>query len=132
MSSKKILIIDDDPDFVESIKVILEAKGYKVSSARDREEGLEKTGQVMPDLIIMDVMMEKMCDGFDLTRKLKTDEKYKDIPILMITSIAEKTGFEFSSACGDETWLPVDDYVEKPIKPDELITIAEKLLSRSK
>ena len=128
MSAKKILIIDDDVDFVESTRVILEAKGYKVSSAGNRDEGFEKVKQISPDLILMDVMMEKMSDGFDLTRKLKSEEKYKDIPILMLTSIGEKTGFEFSDVAGDKTWLPVDDYAEKPIAPDKLIDKLEKLL----
>jgi len=107
MSAKKILIIDDDVDFVESTRVILEAKGYKVSSAGNRDEGFEKVKQISPDLILMDVMMEKMSDGFDLTRKLKSEEKYKDIPILMLTAIGEKTGFGFSDVAGDKIWLPV-------------------------
>ncbi len=128
MGAKKILIIDDDADFVESTKVVLEAKGYKVSSAGNKEEGLEKVKQISPDLILMDVMMEKMSDGFDLSRKLKSEEKYKDIPILMITAIGEKTGFGFSDVAGDKTWLPVDDYVEKPISPEKLIAKLEKLL----
>ena len=128
MSAKKILIIDDDVDFVESTRVVLEAKGYKVSSAGNREAGFEKVKQISPDLILMDVMMEKMSDGFDLTRKLKSEEEYKDIPILMLTSIGEKTGFGFSDVAGDKTWLPVDDYAEKPIAPDKLIAKLEKLL----
>jgi CheY-like chemotaxis protein len=130
MSNKKILIIDDDVDFIESTKIVLETKNYKVFSAKDKEEGLEKIEEIIPDLIIMDVMMKKMCDGFDLSRKLKTDEKYKNIPILMLTAIGEKTGFEFSTACGDEAWLPVNDYVEKPLKPEELLARIEKLLSK--
>jgi len=129
MSVKKILIIDDDVDFVESTRIILEAKGYNLSSAGNREEGFEKVKQISPDLILMDVMMEKMSDGFDLTRKLKSEEKYKDIPILMLTAIGEKTGFGFSDVAGDKTWLPVDDYMEKPVAPEKLAAKVEKLLS---
>lgn len=130
MTDKKIVIIDDDDDFVESTKVVLEAKGYNVFSAGNKQGGLERIEQNTPDLIIMDVMLEKMCDGFDLTRKLKSDEKYKKIPILMVTAVGDKTGFKFSAAAGDETWLPVDDYAEKPIEPEELISRVEKLLSK--
>lgn len=130
MTNKKIIIIDDDDDFVESTKVVLEAKGYNVFSAGNKQEGLERIEQNTPDLIIMDVMLEKMCDGFDLTRELKSDEKYKKIPILMVTAVGNKTGFKFSAVAGDETWLPVDDYAEKPIKPEELISRVEKLLSK--
>lgn len=128
MENKKILIIDDDPDFTESIRTVLETKGYKVYSAENKDEGFKNIEGILPDLIIMDVMLEKMSDGFDLSRKLKSDEKYKKIPILVLTAIGERTGFQFSAA-GDKAWLPIDDYAEKPIKPDELISKVEKLLS---
>ncbi len=130
MSSKKIIIIDDDEDIVESTKIVLQAKGYKVFSAANRQSALSQIKEVMPDLIIMDVMLEKMSDGFDLSRELKSDEKYKKIPVLMITSIGDKTGFRFSEGAGDKVWLPVDDYAEKPLKPEELISRIEKLLSK--
>jgi DNA-binding response OmpR family regulator len=129
MSHKKILIIDDDPDMVESTKVVLEAKSYKVFSAANKQSALAQIKEIMPDLIIMDVMLEKMSDGFDLSRELKSDEKYNKIPLLMVTAIGEKTGFRFSEAAGDKAWLPVDDYAEKPLKPEELIFKVEKLLS---
>ncbi len=128
MSDKKILIIDDDADFVESIKVILEAKGYRVFSAVNIDDGLAQVKELMPDLIIMDVMLEKMSDGFDLSRKLKSDEKYNKIPLLMLTAIGDTTGFKFSDVAGDKAWLPVDDYAEKPLKPAELISRVERLI----
>ena len=130
MENKKILIIDDDLDFVTATGVLLEANGYKVFSANNKNDGMEKIEQVMPDLIIMDVMMHRMSDGFDLSRELKNDEKYKKIPILMLTAIGEKTGFNFSTVAGDKIWLPVDDYAEKPIKSEELIAKIEKLISK--
>ncbi len=130
MSHKKILIIDDDADLVESTKIVLQAKGYKVFSAEDKQSAMAQIKEVVPDLIIMDVMLEKMSDGFDLSRELKNDEKYKKIPVLMVTAIGDKTGFRFSEAAGDKVWLPVDDYAEKPLKPEELISKIEKLLSK--
>ena len=130
MENKKILIIDDDPDFVMATTVVLEAKSYKVFSAKDRKDGIEKVERVLPDLIIMDVMMEKMSDGFELAREIKNDGRYKKIPILMLTAVGEKTGFNFSKSAGDEAWLPVDDYAEKPVKPEELIAKIEKLILR--
>ncbi len=130
MSHKKILIIDDDADLVESTKIVLQAKGYKVFSAADKQSAMAQIKEVVPDLIIMDVMLEKMSDGFDLSRELKNDEKYKKIPVLMVTAIGDKTGFRFSEAAGDKVWLPVDDYAEKPLKPEELISKIEKLLSK--
>ncbi|MDP3790296.1 MAG: response regulator [Candidatus Omnitrophota bacterium] len=129
MNGKKILVIDDDADLVASIRVILESKGYKVVSAANKDEGLAKIKELMPDLIIMDVMLEKMSDGFDISRKLKSDEKYKKIPLLMLTAIGDTTGFKFSDVAGDKAWLPVDDYAEKPLKPEELISRVERLIS---
>src|SRR3989338_11664191 len=124
----KILIIDDDPDISEAIKVVLESKNYKVDNAGSGEEGLKKVKIDNPDLIILDIMMEKGDTGFDVARELKNDPSAKHIPILMLTAIKEKTGLDFKKEAGDETWLPVDDYVEKPLKPDQLIAKVEKLL----
>lgn len=128
--NNKVLIIDDDEDFIESTKVVLESKGYIICSALNKKEGLKRIEKDSPDMIIMDVMMDKMCDGFDLTREIKNNDKYKDIPILMLTAVEQKTGFKFSEAAGDDAWLPVDDFSTKPIKPEDLIAKVEKLLSK--
>ena len=132
MENKKILIVDDDLDLTQSMRITLEASGYTVFSAENKNEGIKKVESVSPDLIIMDVMMDKMSDGFELSRTLKSEEKYKKIPILMLTAIGEKTGFSFSGDGGDGAWLPVDDYAEKPIKIEELISKVNKLISKGK
>ena len=126
----KILIIDDDPDISEAIKVVLETKNYKVDNAGSGEEGLKKVKLDKPDLIILDVMMETGDKGFDVARDLKNNPDYKNIPILMLTAIKEKTGLDFKNEAGDEAWLPVDDYAEKPLRPDQLIAKVEKLLKQ--
>lgn len=126
----KILIIDDDADIVEAMKVVLEAKDYKVISAESGQEGMNKVKQDKPDLIILDVMMESADKGFDVARELKQDKDYKDIPIVMLTAIKEKTSFDFKTEAGDETWLPVDDYCDKPINPEELIKKVDSFLRR--
>lgn len=123
----KILIIDDDADIVESMRVVLESKNYDVVSASSGQEGLDKAKQENPDLIILDVMMPNM-DGFEMSRAIKGDPEHKNIPILMLTAIKEKSGLDFKKEAGDETWLPVDDYCEKPLDPQELIAKIEKLL----
>src|SRR3989338_3237914 len=117
----KILIIDDDPDIVEAMKIVLESKNYHVVVAENGEEGLKKVKINKPDLIILDVMMETGDKGFEVARIIKKDEGYKNIPILMLTAIKEKTGLDFKKEAGDEDWLPVDDYMDKPLKPEELI-----------
>lgn len=123
----KILIIDDDADIVESMRVVLESKNYDVISASSGQEGLDKAKQENPDLIILDVMMPNM-DGFEMSRAIKGDPEHKNIPILMLTAIKEKSGLDFKKEAGDTTWLPVDDYCEKPLDPQELIAKIEKLL----
>ena len=126
----KVLIIDDDPDIVEAMKVVLESKDYQVSSAKNGEEGLKKVRVQKPNLIILDVMMEAVDKGFEVARVLKNDKNYEHIPILMLTAIKERTGLDFKNEAGDEAWLPVDDYVEKPLKPDELILKVKRLLGK--
>ncbi len=128
MDEAKILIVDDDPDITEAMRVILENKNYVVSSAGGIDQAMECLEEDRPDLIILDVMMSTTQAGFILSRKLKADDKYKDIPILMLTSIKDKMGIDFKSAAGDESWLPVDEYLTKPVKPDVLIEKVGKLL----
>jgi len=128
---KKILIIEDDLDIVEAMKVILESKKYHVVSANDGKEGFEKAESEKPDLIITDVMMRHETEGFDVVQNLRRNEQTKYIPILMVTAITRKTGFSFSPETDGE-FLPVDDYVAKPVQPEDLLKRVEKLLNLSK
>ncbi len=125
----KVLIIDDDPDIVEAMKMVLEHNKYEIITADEGELGFQKAKDEMPDLIILDVMMATIDQGFHISYKLKQDEKLKSIPVLMITSISEKTKFKFDPK-RDEDFIPVDDYVEKPIRPNDLIAKVEKLLGK--
>lgn len=128
MSQENILIVDDDPDICEAMKIVLENKGYYVASARDSTEAMKHLESMKPDLIILDVMMNTLSEGFTFSRSLKKDAKYKDIPILMLTAVKDKTGIDFKPAAGDEVWLPVDEFLDKPVKPDVLIEKVEALL----
>lgn len=129
-NNPKILIIDDDPDIVEAMRVILESRDYQVTSAKNGEDGLKKTETERPDLIILDIMMETADKGFDVAREIKKDKNSKNIPIIMLTAIKERIGLDFKEEAGDETWLPVDDYVEKPLKAAELLTKVKLLLKK--
>jgi CheY-like chemotaxis protein len=131
MEKEKILIIDDDPDIVESMKVILENDGYRVDSALNSEEGLEKFIVFRPALVILDVMMESMDSGFSLARQLKKDPKFEKIPILMLTAAEEKTGLNFKAEAGDKDWLPVEGFLDKPVASDVLLQTVAKLLEKS-
>ncbi|HUV37848.1 MAG TPA: response regulator [Patescibacteria group bacterium] len=128
MENAKILITDDDQDIRDSLQAILEAQNYTVVTAADKIEGMEKIKAEKPDLMILDVMMTTWQDGFEMARELKQDPEYKDIPILMLTGVKEKTGIDFKSTAGDETWNPVDGFLEKPVQPDVLLSEIARLL----
>ncbi len=130
MGQARILIVDDDPDITEVMKTVLENKGYTVDSAEDSDEGLEHLKKLRPDLIILDVMMHTTREGFTFCRKMKRNDDYKDIPVLMITSIKDKTGIDFASAAGDEEWLPVEDFLDKPVEPETLIAKVKEILEK--
>jgi CheY-like chemotaxis protein len=132
MGQSKILIVDDDPDITEAMTVVLENKGYEVRSAQDSDKGLERLKEARPDLIILDVMMRTSQEGFEFAREIKQNKQFKDIPILMLTAVKQKKGLDFKPAAGDETWLPVQAFLDKPVKPDMLIEKVQDLLSAHK
>lgn len=126
----KILIIDDDPDITESMRIILESCRHTVHTAKNGEEGLSQAGAYVYDLVILDVMMETMSKGFEVARALKSVKANAKTPILLLTAIKESTGLDFEKEAGDKEWLPVDSYLEKPLKPNELLVKVESLLKR--
>jgi DNA-binding response OmpR family regulator len=132
MSASRILIIDDDPDFVAVATAILQTKQYNVSYAYNPEEGYAKLEEEMPDAIILDVMMGKGADGFIFARKMRKDTRFDKIPILMLTSMREQTGFDFPGERIHEKFLPVDDYVEKGVEPHILLEKVEQLLAKKR
>lgn len=124
---KKILIVDDDKDYGKALKIVLSNKGYSVNHVLNVQDGRESVEKDKPALIILDVMMDKYTDGFDLCYSLKNDKKYKNIPILMVTAVTGKTGFKFSPETDGE-YLQADDYVAKPIPSSELLLRVKKLI----
>jgi len=130
MSAPSILIIDDDPDFVEIAKVILETKQYDVTSAGNPEEGWAKLEEEIPDLLILDVMMGKGAEGFIMARQIRKEARFAEMPILMLTSMREQTGFDFPGERIHSTFLPVDDYVEKGVEPKVLLEKIEQQLAK--
>ncbi len=128
MDKKKILIVDDDPDITEAMMVVLETQDYDVSSVANSADAMKQTEQSPPDLIILDVMMDTPREGFVLSRKIKTNPDTKDIPIVMVTSVKDKVGIDFKSVAGDDSWLPVEDFLDKPVPPEVLIEKVAELL----
>ncbi len=131
MKSSKILIVDDDVDHTKSIQVMLESENYSVVTACDRNEGMEKIKQEKPDLIILDVMMSTWHDGFEMYTELKKDARFKEMPILMLTGVKERTGLGFKSTAGDPEWLPVDGFLDKPVELSNLLVEVKNILSRT-
>ena len=130
MAQKTILVIDDDEDICLAVKALLESRDYNVEVASTKEEGLKKFRSIKPDLAILDVMMVSWQDGFELARELKKDPDLKNIPILMLTGVEDKTGFEFKSTAGDPEWLPVEGFLDKPVEPEVLLAEVKKLLNK--
>jgi DNA-binding response OmpR family regulator len=129
--NKKILIIDDDKDYGDALRIVLENNGYAVMHALNISDGRASVENDPPDLIILDVMMEKHTDGFNLCADLKNDQACSMIPIIMVTAVTEKTGFKFSPETDGE-YLPADDYISKPVTVSVLLSRVNKLLSQGK
>jgi len=130
MSDKKILIIEDDVDMIEAMKITLGAKNYQIYTAFDPEEGFRKGKEEKPDLIILDVMFGsgELTKGFDYAIKMKLDKDLAPVPILMVTAVnIENRGFDFSPKTDGE-YLPVDDFIDKPAQPEDLLRKVERLL----
>jgi CheY-like chemotaxis protein len=128
--SQKVLMIDDDPEFVEAISNLLDAKGYDVHTASDGKEGVEKIRAENPDLILLDVMMTTKSEGFNVARELHEDPKLKDIPIIIMTGIRREMNLPFGFE-PDETWLPVKKVLEKPVKPEVLLAAVSENIRTS-
>lgn len=118
--ANKVLMIDDDPEFVEAISNLLDAKGYDVHSASNGKEGVAKAKAENPDIILLDVMMTTKNEGFNVARELHDDEKLREIPIVVMTGIRREMNLPFGFE-PDETWLPVKRVLEKPVKPEVLL-----------
>jgi len=116
----KILIIDDDIDLVEAMRLTLENEGYEVVDAQDGKKGLEKIAREKPDLILLDVMMETQDEGFHIAYQIRNNPQMSDLPIIMLTAVGQETGFSFDKD-KDEDFLPVNEFLEKPVNPDFLI-----------
>ena len=123
--SKKVLIVDDDFDLVEAMRITLEAAGFEVIDAQDGESGLARIKSESPDLVILDVMMSAMDEGFHVAYKIREDEAIKDTPIVMLTAVGNQTGFQFDPG-KDADFLPVDAFLDKPVNPKNLVDVVRE------
>ena len=126
-SAVVVLVVDDDPDFVEITRMILEARGYQVISAMNGNQALANMQQVRPDLVILDVMMSCVLDGLDVTRKMQADAELRDIPVIMVSSIASSP---YADMFPTDEYLSVDAWISKPVQPDDLLKTVQQCLTR--
>jgi two-component system alkaline phosphatase synthesis response regulator PhoP len=125
-NKKRILVVDDEPDFCAIVQVQLEKEGFEVELAYNGEEGLEKIRANPPDVIVLDVMMPGK-DGYEVCKELKADEKYADIPVILLTAVASHvTSTRYSHADGMST--EADDYIAKPASAEEITQSIRRLL----
>jgi len=123
MAKKKILVVDDEIDLVELVKIRLESNGYEVITSNSGLDGVSKATSELPDLIVLDIAMAEM-DGYTTLQRLKEDEKTKDIPVMMLTAFAKmKSLFEMEG---------ISDYIVKPFDPQDFVARVDKVLKKEK
>ncbi len=127
---KKILIVEDDRDYADSMRLVLENNRYRVRHAQSVRRARELIAEDRPDLIVLDVMMEKHTDGFDFCAELRQDPALAAIPVFIITAVTQLTGFKFSPET-DGDYCAADDYAAKPVPLADLLARVEKLLAKS-
>ncbi|MCK4998248.1 MAG: response regulator [Anaerohalosphaera sp.] len=126
--SKRVLIIDDDADLRDSMANLLDAKGYSVDTAADGTEGLKKAKENTPNLILLDVMMTTKSEGFDVARELNSLDSVKEVPVIMVSGVRREMNLPFGFE-PDEKWLPIKEFLEKPVKPQALLDAVEKYIA---
>jgi len=139
VTSVRILVVDDDRDLVETLRIVLESGGYEVAAAHDAEAGLDSVRSERPDLILLDVMMPDATEGFHFVWRLRKleGEYFQHVPVIVLTAIHDRTELRFYPDSGDGTYrageyLPVQDFIDKPVDPSALLERVEKVLSASR
>jgi CheY-like chemotaxis protein len=114
----KVLVVDDDPDFVKVTTRVLEQAGYDVVAAANGAKALQSMRQEKPDVVLLDIMMSYILDGLDVSREMAEDPDLKDVPVVMVTSL---TGVKGSGVFPTDEYVPVDEWLAKPVDPDTLL-----------
>ena len=124
MEKKKVLLVDDDAVFVDAVSAVFETS-FRVETASNGTEALEKIRNEPPDIVVLDVMMDHLSEGFDVARKLKGDPKTKDIPVVMLTGVDEVYDYRMEV---DTSYVPNDRFLQKPVEPEKLLEVIEELI----
>jgi CheY-like chemotaxis protein len=122
----KVLVVDDDPDFVEIVRTILLADGHEISTAANGDQALKRMREDRPDVILLDMMMSYVLDGLDVTRKMWQDPKLRKIPVIMVTSL---TATREAAVFPSDEHMSIDDWISKPVRPSDLRKRVNELLT---
>ncbi|HVP12430.1 MAG TPA: response regulator [Phycisphaerae bacterium] len=131
MANKTILLIDDDADIHEAVKMILEPAGYQVECALTGPAGLDSARKRAPDLILLDIMLDTPSEGFHLAYELRKDDELKKIPIIIISSIGKTMGMDYAKELGSD-YVPVNQFLDKPFDATTLRNAVQKALGGTK
>ncbi|MBC7262998.1 MAG: response regulator [Chloroflexi bacterium] len=123
----KILVVDDDPDFVEYTRIVLESQGYQVQTAATAELALQMMREDKPDVVLLDVMISYVLDGLNVTRRMRDDPNLRDVPVIMISAIVSR---EEAGLFPTDEYLSVDAFLTKPIDPADLLKQVDRLIQR--
>ncbi|MEW6568938.1 MAG: response regulator [Chloroflexota bacterium] len=129
---ERLLIIDDDPDFVDGIRSILAGAGYEVDAAFNPKDGLRALQTKGYDLLLLDILMGRGAEGVMIARKMRKDPKLREMPVLIVTGIREQIAFLFPGGAVHPHFVPVDELVEKPVEPQLLLERVSALLKAAK
>lgn len=128
MATAKILVVDDDSDFLDQVALVLQATGYEVVTASGQEEAEETLLGVVPDLCVVDLMMENTDSGFVLCHNIK--RLYPDVPVILLTAVRSSTGLDFTPGTGaGASWIEADAFLDKPVRPEQLRGEVTRLLA---
>jgi chemosensory pili system protein ChpA (sensor histidine kinase/response regulator) len=122
----KVLVVDDDPDFVKVTTKVLETAGHEVVSAANGARALQSMRQEPPDVVLLDIMMSYILDGLDVSREMAEDPELKDIPVIMVTSL---TGVKGSGAFPTDEYVPVNEWLAKPVDPETMLARVDEALA---
>ena len=127
MEPRKVLVVDDDPDFVEVTRTVLEREGYQVITATNGDEAMDRARKDMPHLILLDVMMAHILEGVDVGHRLEQDPRLKQIPVIMVSSIASTPNAAFFPT---DEFPSIDAWISKPVAPADLLEKVERALEQ--
>jgi twitching motility two-component system response regulator PilH len=128
-AAKKVLFVDDDRDFLRSQSILFSSRGYQVLTAESGEEALKLLENEVPDIIFLDLMMEHYDTGFTLSYQIRKDERFKNVPLVMLSGVASQTGRRFDKQTDElKKWSKLDAFLDKPVTGKQLLKIVEERL----